>query len=38
MADVTIDGMDAEHAQSLGRHYLIRFEKTPCESGHCGSG
>lgn len=26
MADVT-DGMDAEHAQSLGRRYLIRFEE-----------
>jgi aquaporin Z len=27
MADVTTDGMDAEHAQSLGRRYLIRFEE-----------
>src|SRR5512140_999048 len=27
MADVTTDGMDAEHAASLGRRYLIRFEE-----------
>jgi len=27
MAGVTTDGMDAEHAQSLGRRYLIRFEE-----------
>ena len=27
MADVTTDGMDAEHASSLGRRYLIRFEE-----------
>ncbi len=27
MADVTTDGMDAEHAASLERRYLIRFEE-----------
>jgi hypothetical protein len=27
MAGVTTDGMDAEHAQSPGRRYLIRFEE-----------
>ena len=27
MANVTTDGMDAEHAASLGRRYLIRFEE-----------
>jgi hypothetical protein len=27
MADVATDGMDAEHAASLGRRYLIRFEE-----------
>jgi aquaporin Z len=27
MANVTTDGIDAEHAQALGRRYLIRFEE-----------
>ncbi len=27
MADVTTDGTDADHAASLGRQYLIRFEE-----------
>ena len=27
MAEVTTDGMDAEHAASLGRRYLVRFEE-----------
>ncbi len=27
MAGVAADGMDAEHAASLGRRYLIRFEE-----------
>jgi hypothetical protein len=37
MADVTTN-MDDEHAKSLGRRYLIRFEEDTSGSGHCGSG
>jgi hypothetical protein len=37
VADVTAD-MDAEHAASLRRRYLIHSEEDTSGSGHCGSG
>ena len=35
MADVAED-MDADHAASLGRRYLIKFEEDTLRRGHCG--